>query len=105
MARASFTPCREYLSLSVPGLAEKRPSLLIGDTVIATDLCNPREVEYEGCIHEVFGTQVSQTVVVLASAAFFKSIFFVCVCFTCNIFYLLTSIHLYPSMHFLKQAS
>lgn len=58
MARASFTLHGEYLSLSVPGLAEKRPSLLIGDTAIVTDLCSPREVEYEGCIHEVMSTQV-----------------------------------------------
>lgn len=71
MERASFTPCGEYLSLAVPGLAEKRPSLLIGDTVIATDLCNPREAEYEGCIHEVFSTQVRQAAVILMSAYFF----------------------------------
>lgn len=59
MARASFTVHGEFLGLSVPGLAEKRPSLLIGDTVIATDLCNSLELEYEGCIHQVLHTQVN----------------------------------------------
>ncbi|XP_063880940.1 RNA helicase Mov10l1-like isoform X2 [Scylla paramamosain] len=58
IARASFTVCGEFLSLTVPGLAEKRPSLLIGDTVIATDLCNNWNVEYEGCIHQVLHTQI-----------------------------------------------
>jgi helicase MOV-10 len=42
-----------YLSLEVPGLAEKRPSLALGDTAIAT-LSNVSETQkFEGCIHEV----------------------------------------------------
>jgi len=47
-------PVGEYLALKVPGLAEGRPSLLVGDRVILSD----SEVagyapSYEGCIHEV----------------------------------------------------
>ncbi len=45
-----------YLALEVPGLAEKRPSLAIGDAAIAT-LSNQVGQEpapkFEGCIHEV----------------------------------------------------
>ncbi|MPC29800.1 RNA helicase Mov10l1 [Portunus trituberculatus] len=58
MARASFTVHGEFLGLAVPGLVEKRPSLLIGDSVIATELSNNWAVEYEGCIHQVLHTQV-----------------------------------------------
>ncbi|KAG0692718.1 RNA helicase Mov10l1 [Chionoecetes opilio] len=58
MARACFTMCGEFLSLTVPGLAEKRPSLMIGDTVVATELCGRGEMEYEGCIHQVLNTQI-----------------------------------------------
>ena len=28
--------CREFLSLTVPGLAEGRPSLLLGDKIVAS---------------------------------------------------------------------
>ena len=47
-------PVGEYLALKVPGLAEGRPSLLVGDRVILSD----SEVagyapSYEGFIHEV----------------------------------------------------
>nr|XP_053653522.1 RNA helicase Mov10l1-like [Cherax quadricarinatus] len=58
MARTNFSPHGEYLSLTVPGLAEKRPSLMIGDTVIASSPCDSCDVEYEGYIHEVLHTQV-----------------------------------------------
>ncbi|XP_069180578.1 uncharacterized protein [Procambarus clarkii] len=58
MARTNFSVHGEYLSLVVPGLAEKRPSLMIGDTVIASSPCDSDELEYEGYIHEVLHTQV-----------------------------------------------
>lgn len=44
----------EYLGLKVPGLAEGRPSVLIGDKVILTDPSDPDGPCYEGCVHEVF---------------------------------------------------
>ncbi|KAJ9583516.1 hypothetical protein L9F63_022134 [Diploptera punctata] len=54
-------PSGEFLALAIPGLAERRPSLLLGDKVIAT---NPfeeqdeRRVEYEGFIHKVFSSEI-----------------------------------------------
>ena len=35
LVEVPFVPQGQYLSLDVPGLAEKRPSLAIGDTAIA----------------------------------------------------------------------
>ena len=43
----------EYLGLEVPGLAEGRPSVLLGDKVMVTD---PGDLDgpcYEGYVHEV----------------------------------------------------
>lgn len=48
-----FQPCREYLALEVPGLAENRPSLLIGDRVTASDPVEKSCPVYEGYIHEI----------------------------------------------------
>ena len=51
MSGVVFTPAGGYLALEVPGLAEKRPSLMLGDSVVAT---RPGHGEaYEGNIHEV----------------------------------------------------
>ena len=55
-------PRGQYLSLEVPGLAEGRPSLLLGDRVVATVAREGEEEEeeerggeeyWEGYIHEV----------------------------------------------------
>ena len=50
----------QYLSLEVPGLTEGRPSLLIGDRVIASVAREDEEEDegegeryWEGCIHQV----------------------------------------------------
>ena len=44
----------EYLALAVPGLAEGRPSVLVGDKVYMStpgdEECGP---QYEGYVHEV----------------------------------------------------
>eukprot|EP00794_Sanderia_malayensis_P005865 gene5865-6558_t len=45
MQMVTVRPLAEYFLLSVPGLAEGRPSLLVGSTVDSP--------KYEGCIHEV----------------------------------------------------
>lgn len=44
--------CGQYLSLEVPGLAEGRPSLLMGDRVVVC-VTGGGEREWEGYIHEV----------------------------------------------------
>ncbi|XP_071133478.1 RNA helicase Mov10l1-like [Mytilus edulis] len=48
----------EYLGLKVPGLAEGRPSVLIGDRVILTDPGDPDGPRYEGCVHELLKDEV-----------------------------------------------
>ncbi|XP_078596430.1 RNA helicase Mov10l1-like [Branchiostoma floridae x Branchiostoma japonicum] len=59
MINESLQPCGEYLSLTVPGLAEGRPSVLIGDKVVLTSPgagdCSP---SYEGYVHEVLREEV-----------------------------------------------
>ena len=47
-----------YLALTVPGLKERRPSLVLGDTVLAANPCDPDLPIYEGCIEEVRNTEV-----------------------------------------------
>ncbi|XP_049807709.1 probable RNA helicase armi isoform X2 [Schistocerca nitens] len=50
-------PGAEFLALEVPGLAEKRPSLLVGDKAIA-GLSSNKGMEYEGFVHEVYQREV-----------------------------------------------
>ncbi|XP_015587394.1 probable RNA helicase armi isoform X2 [Cephus cinctus] len=52
--------CGEFLALKVPGLAEKRPSLLIGDKAIISFKWDSSggELKYEGCIHKVNSSEI-----------------------------------------------
>ena len=51
--KVCLQPVGEFLSLTVPGLAEGRPSLLIGDKVLLSSPSDPDGPVYEGFIHEV----------------------------------------------------
>lgn len=54
--RATFEEKGEYLKLTVKDVAEKRPSIIVGDKVIATDPTksdNDENPIYEGFIHKV----------------------------------------------------
>lgn len=60
MSSAILRFCGEFLALEVPGLAEKRPSLLIGDkAIVSFNWDSSRgEIKYEGCIHQVKNSEV-----------------------------------------------
>ncbi len=48
----------EYLGLEVPGLSEKRPSLVIGDCALVQTAADGYAKVFEGCINEVLSTAV-----------------------------------------------
>ncbi|XP_072026014.1 RNA helicase Mov10l1-like [Amphiura filiformis] len=49
----------EYLSLEVPGLAEGRPSVMVGDKIILSlPNANKYDAKYEGIVHEVLSDVV-----------------------------------------------
>ncbi|XP_055914591.1 probable RNA helicase armi [Eupeodes corollae] len=58
--RAHFTREGEYLALTIDNLAEKRPSLVIGDVVRATNPWAEEEDNraYDGCIHKVLFNRI-----------------------------------------------
>ncbi|XP_047346297.1 probable RNA helicase armi isoform X2 [Vespa velutina] len=60
MESAVMKHCGEYLSLKVLGLAEKRPSLLIGDKAIISFKWDKHhgKLKYEGYIHKVTSTEI-----------------------------------------------
>ncbi|XP_035741515.1 probable RNA helicase armi isoform X2 [Vespa mandarinia] len=60
MESAVMKHCGEYLSLKVLGLAEKRPSLLIGDKAIISFKWDKHQgkLKYEGYIHKVTSTEI-----------------------------------------------
>ncbi|XP_033105500.1 RNA helicase Mov10l1-like isoform X2 [Anneissia japonica] len=59
LERESLRNRGEYLVMSVDGLAEGRPSVLVGDRIILTPIDAPSNtVKYEGYVHEVYGEEV-----------------------------------------------
>jgi helicase MOV-10 len=57
MQGVSMTLQGKNLKLSVPGLSEKRPSVLKGDKIIVK-MTNGDDQEYEGFVHEVQNTDI-----------------------------------------------
>lgn len=51
--KACFITNGEYLMLEIENLSEKRPSVIVGDKVIASDPFNCNSTEYEGIVHKV----------------------------------------------------
>ena len=57
-SQVPLRPVGEYLGLGVPGLAEGRPSVLIGDKVMLFDPSDPKAPVHEGFVHEVKETDM-----------------------------------------------
>lgn len=55
IANTFLTRCQEYLGVEVKGLAEKRPSIILGDKVVVTDLLDDALPSYEGYVHAIQG--------------------------------------------------
>ncbi|XP_056644003.1 probable RNA helicase armi [Diorhabda sublineata] len=53
MNRANFIKNCEYLMLEIDNLSERRPSLIIGDKIIANDTISRNNMDYEGYIHKI----------------------------------------------------
>nr|CAH7724744.1 unnamed protein product [Callosobruchus chinensis] len=51
--RACFIQNGEYLMLEIENLSEQRPSIVIGDRIIATDPLKTSTVKFEGVVHKV----------------------------------------------------
>ncbi|XP_025985976.1 probable RNA helicase armi isoform X2 [Solenopsis invicta] len=60
MKSAVMRRCGDYLVLEVPGLSEKRPSLLIGDKAIVSFPWDTSKgnLQYEGFIHKIKSTEI-----------------------------------------------
>lgn len=48
----------EYLALEIPGLAEGRPSLMVGDRIIACHSWDDKAAKLQGIVHEVRSNEV-----------------------------------------------
>lgn len=51
--KACFIQNGEYLMLEIENLSERRPSLIVGDKIVARDPYNAKSFELEGFIHKV----------------------------------------------------
>ncbi|XP_018053308.1 PREDICTED: probable RNA helicase armi [Atta colombica] len=60
MKSAILRRCGDYLMLKVPGLTEKRPSLMIGDKVVISFQWDgsKENLKYEGFIHKIKSTEL-----------------------------------------------
>ncbi|XP_064632903.1 uncharacterized protein LOC135491148 [Lineus longissimus] len=58
LERVCLRPVAEFLALKVPGLAEGRPSLIIGDKIRVSVPGEDEGPQYEGVIHEVLNDEV-----------------------------------------------
>ncbi|XP_014478416.1 PREDICTED: probable RNA helicase armi [Dinoponera quadriceps] len=60
MKGATMRRCGDYLVLEVPGLAEKRPSLLVGDRAVVSFEWDTSQgkLKYEGYIHKVGSNEI-----------------------------------------------
>ncbi|GFO01919.1 RNA helicase mov10l1 [Plakobranchus ocellatus] len=58
LTRVCLRHVGEFLALTVPGLAEGRPSVLIGDKIILYNPSDPDGPSYEGFVHEMTCTDV-----------------------------------------------
>ncbi|KAL7306479.1 hypothetical protein TKK_0001178 [Trichogramma kaykai] len=59
MASAILIRSGEYLSLNVPGLVEKRPSLIVGDRIIVSFKWSRKtDNQYEGYIHKIRSSDI-----------------------------------------------
>lgn len=51
--KACFIPCEDFLLLEIENLGECRPSIVVGDKVIASDPLNRTGLDFEGFVHKV----------------------------------------------------
>ncbi|KAK3102564.1 hypothetical protein FSP39_012227 [Pinctada imbricata] len=58
MERVCLRPFNEFLALNVPGVAEGRPPLIVGDKVRLTDPVHPGSLAYEGSVEDIIGADV-----------------------------------------------
>lgn len=56
--KACFIVNHEFLMLEIENLSEKRPSIVLGDKILATDPFNERGRDYEGVVHKVSAKHV-----------------------------------------------
>lgn len=56
--KACFIMNEEFLMLEIENLSERRPSIVLGDKIHATDPLNETKIDYEGIVHKVSAKHV-----------------------------------------------